>query len=111
MADNNDKIPELSKKEFNSFIGKDTVLIEFFADWCMPCIMMAPIIEEISEKIKKQCKIKVGKVNIDDNSEIAQKFDVASIPHFVLFKEGKKIGEMIGSMTSEELEKKIEEIV
>tara|TARA_Y100000310_G_C20462336_1_gene705976 strand:- start:443 stop:775 length:333 start_codon:yes stop_codon:yes gene_type:complete len=106
----NDKIPELSKREFEEFVREDFVLIEFFADWCMPCIMMAPIIEEIYEKVKKQCKIKFGKVNIDDNSDIAQRFEIVSIPHFVLFKEGKKIEEMIGSMTSEELERKLREL-
>jgi|TARA_Y100000310_G_C20578834_1_gene761914 thioredoxin 1 len=109
MASNNDKIPELSKKEFDSFIEKDLVLIEFSADWCMPCIMMAPIMEDLAYKLKG--KIKFGKVNIDDNSDIAQKFNVVSIPHFVLFKEGKKIGEMLGSIASEDLEKKIGEFV
>ena len=57
MANNN--APELSKNEFDNFINGDLTLIDFFADWCMPCLMMAPVIDELSEKFKG--KLKIGK--------------------------------------------------
>jgi len=106
---NNDKVPELSKGEFEDYIKKDSVLIDFTADWCMPCVMMAPVIDELSEKFKG--KIKFGKVNIEDNQELAQKFDVVSIPNFVLFKDGKKVEQFMGATSSEDFEKKLNKFV
>ncbi len=102
---NNDKVPELSKIEFEDYIKKDLVLIDFAADWCMPCLMMAPVIDELSEKLKG--KIKFGKVNVEENQELAQKFDVSSLPNFILFKDGKQIEQFIGAMPSEDFEKKL----
>ena len=106
---NNDKTPELSKKEFEEFIKEDLVLVDFYADWCMPCIMMAPIIDELSNKFRG--KIKFGKVNIEDNQELAGKFDVVSIPNFVLFEEGKVKEQFIGAISSEDFEKKLKNFI
>tara|TARA_B100000315_G_scaffold233379_1_gene246456 strand:- start:463 stop:789 length:327 start_codon:yes stop_codon:yes gene_type:complete len=103
---NNDKVPEISKSEFDDFIKKDLVLIDFAADWCMPCLMMVPVIDELSEKFKG--KIKFGKVNIEENQELAQKFDIVSLPNFILFKKGKQIEQFIGAMSSEDFEKKLD---
>lgn len=105
----NDKVPELSKGEFENFIKKDLTLIDFTADWCMPCVIMTPIIDELSEKFKG--KIKFGKVNIEDNQELAQKFNVVSIPNFILFKNGEQTEQFIGSIPSEDFEKKLEKFV
>ena len=105
----NDKVPELSEIEFENFINKDFVFIDFTADWCMPCVMMSPIIDELSDKFKG--KIKFGKVNIEDNQKLAQKFDVVSIPNFILFKDGKRIEQFMGSMSSEDFEKKLKKFV
>ncbi len=106
---NNDQVPELSEQEFNSYIKEGTVLIDFFADWCMPCVMMSPVIDELSEKFKG--KIKFGKLNIEDNSNIAQKFGVASIPNFILFKDGEQIEQFIGSMPGDDFKEKLENFV
>jgi len=106
---NNDKIPELSSAKFEEFVSKGIVLIDFFAEWCMPCLMMAPIVEEISEKFKG--KIKFGKFNIDDNHELSQKYGVGSIPNFVLFKDGKVIGQFIGAISEEDFERRLKEII
>lgn len=105
MLNINDNVPELSKKEFKDFIKKDLALVDFFADWCMPCLMMAPIIDNLSEKFKG--KIEFGKVNIEDNQKLAQEFDVVSIPNFILFKDGKQIEQFIGSMPFEDFEKRL----
>ena len=93
---------ELTNGKFDEFIKEGIVLIDFYADWCMPCVMMGPIVDEVAEKLKG--KIKVGKVNVEDNQEIAQKFNVSSIPNFVLFKEGKVVEQFVGGMSEEELE-------
>lgn len=101
----NDKVPELTNGEFEEFIKEGVVLIDFFAEWCMPCLMMAPIVDELSEKFKG--KIKVGKVNVGDNEEIARKFNVSSIPNFTLLKDGEVVEQFIGSMSEEDFEEKL----
>jgi len=102
---NNDKVPELSANEFDDFIKKENVLIDFHAEWCMPCLMMAPVMDELSEKFKG--KIKFGKVNIDENNSLAQKYSVASIPNFILFKDGKPAQQFIGAISVEDFTEKL----
>lgn len=104
MADN-DKVPELTETEFNDYIKEGTVLVDFYADWCMPCLMMAPIIEELSEKFKG--KIKFAKINIEDYPNLAQKFNVSSIPNFVLFKDGQQAEQFMGALPAEAFEEKL----
>ncbi len=71
-----------------------TVLVDFYADWCGPCKMMGPVMEEISEE---RDDVKVVKVNVDDDMEIAQKFGVMSIPTFIVFKNGQMAGRKMGA--------------
>jgi len=96
---------ELTNGMFDDFIKEGVVLIDFSADWCMPCLMMAPILEEVGKKMKG--KLKIGKLDVGENQEIAQKFKVSSIPNFVLFKDGKVAEQFVGSMSSEELEERL----
>jgi thioredoxin 1 len=102
-------VTELTNGKFNEFIKEGTVLIDFYADWCMPCVMMGPIVEEAAEKFKK--KIKFGKVNVEDGQEIAQKFNVSSIPNFVVFKDGKVAGQFMGGMDEENFESKLKKFL
>ncbi len=101
----NDKVSELTNNGFEEFIKEGLVLIDFFADWCMPCLMMAPVIDELSDKFKG--KIKFGKVDVGENQELAQKFNVSSIPNFILFKDGKVVEQFIGAVPQDELEEKL----
>ncbi len=98
-------VKELTNGEFNNFVKEGVVLIDFFADWCMPCLMMAPVLEEVGDKLGG--KVKIGKVDVGENQDIAQKFGVSSIPNFVLFKEGEVVEQFVGSMPAEELEERI----
>ena len=102
---NNDKVPELTNGDFDKFITEGVVLIDFFADWCMPCMMMAPVIDDLSEKFSG--KVKIGKVNVAEEQEIASKFGINSIPAFRVFKDGKIIDEFVGAVSAEELEEKL----
>lgn len=104
-----ERVTELSEKQFEEFIKKGTVFIDFFADWCMPCVMMAPIVEDVSQSFEG--KIKFGKVNVNDNENLARKFEVSSIPAFMLFKDGKVIENFVGAMDAEELEEKLNKFV
>ena len=105
----NEKVPELTNHEFEDFIKGGLVLIDFFAEWCMPCLMMAPVIDELSEKFKG--KIKFGKINVGDNQEIAQRFNISSIPNLTLLKNGEVIEQFIGSISGEELEGKLKKFI
>lgn len=96
-----DSIPELTNGEFNSFVKEGLVFIDFFAEWCMPCMVMVPIIEDLKEELKG--KVKIGKLNVDDSEEIANKYNISSIPTYILFKDGKQIEQINGTMTQEEL--------
>ena len=102
-----ESVVELSGREFENFTKEELVLVDFYADWCMPCVMMAPVIEELSRKFKK--KIKFGRLNVDDNKELAQKFRIMSIPNFILFKKGEPIEQFIGAMPIENFEEKLRE--
>lgn len=105
----NHEVPELTNGEFEKFIKGGTVLVDFFADWCMPCVMMAPVIEELNDKFKG--KIKFGKVNIEDNQMLAQKFGIRSIPNFVLFKDGKVSKQFVGSRSEEDFEEELKDFI
>lgn len=104
-----EKVVELSGKKFEDFTKDGLVFIDFFAEWCMPCLMMAPIFEELSEKFRG--KINFGKVNVGENEDIARKFNVNSIPNFVLLKDGKVVENFVGAMDSEELEKRLSKFI
>ena len=77
------------------------VLIDFWAEWCGPCRMMAPVVDEIAESM--QDSVKVCKVNIDENQELAEKYEVMSIPTFIVIKNGKETGRTIGVQPKEQL--------
>ena len=71
------------------------VMVDFWAVWCGPCKVLSPIVEELANDYKD--KIKVGKVNVDENNNLAMKFGVMSIPTLKFFKGGKMVGELIGA--------------
>jgi thioredoxin 1 len=98
-------VTELTNGQFDEFIKKGTVLVDFFAEWCMPCLMMAPVMDDLSNKFKG--KINFGKVDVDENHVMAEKLHVHSIPNFILFKDGKPVERFTGSMPSEDFEEKL----
>ncbi len=87
------------------------VLVDFWAPWCMPCQMMAPILDELSELMSG--KIKVAKVDTErqENAKLAMEFDIQSIPNMKLFKDGKVIGNFIGLRSLDTIKGEIEEII
>lgn len=77
------------------------VLVDFYADWCGPCNAMAPVIEELATELDG--KAKVGKINVDDNPDIAVEYNVMSIPTLIIFKNGKEEKRLVGLRDKEEL--------
>ena len=96
---------KITKENFESEVlqSKIPVLVDFWATWCPPCRMLAPIIQQLDEK--KQGSIKIGKVNIDEEQELAMKFEVDSIPTIYVFKDGKVANHSVGLQPLEELER------
>ena len=85
------------------------VLLDFWAEWCGPCRMLSPIVAEIAEEYDG--KIKVGKVNVDDEQELAEAFQVESIPMVVLMKDGKVTNVSVGYKPKEQVVEMFEEII
>ena len=81
------------------------VLVDFWAPWCMPCKIIAPTIEKIAEEMKG--KVKVAKLNVDDNPEIATELSILNIPTLLLFKSGTEVSRIIGVNSKEAIEAKI----
>jgi thioredoxin 1 len=92
-----EKIVTLSDATFDEHVkGSDVpVLVDFWAEWCGPCKMISPVLEEIAEE--QAGKIQIGKLNIDDNLEVTRRFDVMSIPTLILFKDGEPEVRLIGA--------------
>ena len=82
------------------------VLVDFWATWCGPCRMIAPIVEELAKEFDQ--KIKVGKVDVDSNPNIAGQFGIMSIPTLMFFKTGKVMEQVVGALSKVDLKKKIE---
>ena len=80
---------DITNEEFKEIINNShkIVVVDFYAEWCMPCLMISPIIDELSEQMPK---VKFVKMNLDENQELAQKFNVSSIPCLIIFKKGKE---------------------
>ena len=96
-------VPEIeSETEFNEFVKEGVVLIDFHADWCMPCVMMGPVVDEVAEKFES--KIKFAKVNVQDNEMLAGKYNVSSIPNFTMLKDSEVLEQFVGSVSEEELD-------
>ncbi len=77
------------------------VLVDFYADWCGPCRMMSPVIDDIAKELDG--KVKVGKVNVDNNQELAIKYDVMSIPTIMVFEKGNPIKTFVGVTDKQEI--------
>lgn len=93
----------LKDSDFNMVI-KDSAgpfLVDFWADWCSPCKMIVPVIEEVAEEFKG--KIRVGKLNVDENRETPANLKVQSIPTLIIFKNGQEVERFVGFRTKEEL--------
>lgn len=92
----------LTDDNFESEIESGVVLVDFYADWCGPCRMMTPVLEEFAQK--KTGKVSVAKVDIDTNPTVTQKYQVTAVPTLILFKDGEPVGTYVGLKDYPQLE-------
>ena len=101
---------ELTDKNFKTEILDAQILsiVDFWAPWCMPCRMLAPVLEEIAKDYSG--KVKVGKVNVDNESNLAAQYSIMSIPALLFFKDGKVVTQIIGAVPKEHIEEKLKSL-
>ena len=97
MSQQNPGVVELNSSSFDNFLKTDLpIVIDLWADWCMPCRIMAPVMEELAKAYAG--KALFGKVDVDQDSEIANRYKIMSIPHFLIFKNGTLVEKIVGAV-------------
>ncbi|PTD94146.1 thioredoxin [archaeon SCG-AAA382B04] len=96
----------LDESNFEEFTQKNTAVVDAWAEWCGPCKMLNPVIKELAKEYKD--KVKFGKLNVDNNQKIAQKFGIRSIPTILFFKNGELIDQVTGALPKQNLKQKID---
>lgn len=96
----------LNESNFSQEVASGVTLVDFWAEWCGPCQMMLPILSDFANDMAG--KMKVGKINVDENPSLAQQFRVMSIPTLIVLKDGKPVDMMVGVKTKEALKEAVE---
>jgi len=108
-TETHEAIQELNDMNFQAQVKNGVTLVDFWAAWCMPCKMMAPVLNETAEALGSSARI--GKLDVDSNRESSVKYGVRSIPTLILFKNGKEINRFVGVKTKDFLLKEIKKVV
>lgn len=87
------------------------ILVDFWAEWCAPCRAIAPMLDEIAESYKDNPKVKIAKLNVDENQATAQRFGIMSIPNLVIFKNGAPAGNILGLQPKENIEAELKRVI
>lgn len=101
---------KFTEENFEAEVLRSDILtvVDFFADWCGPCKMMAPIVKELAEELSG--KVKIGKLNVDEAPEISGRYRVMSIPTIIIFNNGEVVDTTVGSVSKAQLKEKIQSL-
>lgn len=107
----NDKLIEVSDRNFQEEVLESTtpVLVDFWASWCMPCRILEPVIEKLAEE--NQGKLKVCRLNTDENQYTAAQYGIQGIPTLIVFKEGQEVDRTVGVMSKQKIQEKLNPIL
>lgn len=105
-VEDSEKVSILTDQNFQNKIKSGTVLVDFWASWCMPCKMMVPVLNEVAEEANG--KYTIGKVNVDEQKATAAKFGIRSIPTMILFQNGREVKRIVGVKTKDYLLKELD---
>lgn len=101
------EVKEVSGADFDAIIkSNEFVVVDFFAEWCMPCLMMVPVIDELAQSYSK--RVVFVKMNVDENQQVAERFKVMSIPTLIIFKRGEDAGRITGASSYDILKERID---
>jgi thioredoxin 1 len=105
-----DLVMHITEKNFQTEVLESTVpvLVDFWADWCGPCVALAPTLEEVARE--RQGKIKICKVNVEEEPQLAAQFNIRNIPFLAFIKNGQKVGDLIGNQPKQTILKAIDSI-
>ena len=104
-----DLVAHITDADFQSTVAKGVTLVDFWAPWCGPCRMIAPILDELAGELKD--KARIVKINVDENPVVASQFGIVSIPTLLLFKDGKKIDQRVGGQAKPQMKAFIEQAI
>ena len=100
-------VSSISDAEFKATVAEGVTLVDFWAPWCGPCKMVAPVLNELAGEL--QGRARIAKVNVDDNPEVAGAFGIMSIPTLLLFKDGNPVGKLVGAQPKASLRAFVEQ--
>ena len=93
-------VMNLTKDNFEKEVAEGTVLVDFWAPWCMPCRMLSPIVDAVGEEVTGA---KIAKINVDEQESLAARFNVMTIPTLIVFKDGKEVKRSVGVIPKEDI--------
>ena len=104
-----DKVTHITERDFDEQVikGKGLILVDFWAEWCGPCRMVAPILDELAGEYEGQ--VTIAKLNVDENREGAARFGIRSIPTILFFKDGTQVEQVIGALSKSALKAKVQQ--
>jgi thioredoxin 1 len=100
---------KVTKENIGDILSEGIVMMDFWAEWCGPCRMIGPTIDELAEEYEG--KAKVCKVNVDEERELAEKYKIRSIPAIIFFKDGEIVDQMIGAASKDKFKEKIDKLI
>lgn len=104
-------VKELTDGNFHQEVEKSEIpyIVDFWAIWCAPCSMVAPVLEEIAKE--REGKVKIGKINVDNEIKIANEYAIHNIPTIVIFNQGKEVERIVGAVPKDHIEKKLKKYI